>query len=125
MAAWNSEELARIGGARELRVAGRRRDGTLHGPVIIWVVRVDDDLYVRSVNGTTAAWYRGTRATREGAVRVGGEENDVAFEDVGGSDPINERIDDAYRAKYGVRSPSVGAINSPTARETTLRVLPR
>jgi hypothetical protein len=122
---WNAEELTRIAGPREIRIAGRRADGTLRDPVIIWAVRVDDDLYVRSVRGTTGAWYRGTRATHKGWIRAAGAENDVTFEDVDPSDPVNERIDDAYRAKYGARSSSVTAINSPTARETTMKVLPR
>jgi hypothetical protein len=26
--------------------------------VIIWVIRLGDDLYVRSVNGRTAAWFQ-------------------------------------------------------------------
>lgn len=125
MTIWNGEDLARIAEARELRIAGRRTDGTLRKPVIIWAVRVDDDLYVRSVNGATGAWYRGTRATHEGWIRAGGAEKDVSFEDVASSEPVNERIDEAYRAKYGARSSSVAAINSPTARETTLRMLPR
>jgi hypothetical protein len=125
MTSWDGDELARIGGIREIRIAGRRQDGTLRNPVIIWAVREGDDLYVRSVNGTTAAWYRGTRATREGWIGARGVEKDVAFEDVEPSDPVNDRIDAAYRAKYGSRSSSVTAINSPTARETTLKVLPR
>ncbi|MFN2107909.1 MAG: DUF2255 family protein [Candidatus Promineifilaceae bacterium] len=38
-----------MGNAEELRIASLRSDGTLRKPVIIWVVRVGDDLYVRSV----------------------------------------------------------------------------
>jgi hypothetical protein len=61
---WTPEELAAIDAAHEIKIAGRRRDGTLRRPVTIWLVRVGDDLYVRSVNGADAAWYRGTRARR-------------------------------------------------------------
>ena len=51
MAGWTSDELNKIGAAEELEIATVRSDGTLRKPVTIWVVRVGDDLYVRSVNG--------------------------------------------------------------------------
>ena len=43
-----SDELDRVGGAVELELAVRRRDGTLRKPVTSWVVRYGDDVYVRS-----------------------------------------------------------------------------
>jgi hypothetical protein len=46
MTAWTSEELTRIGTAEELQIASLRSDGTLRKPVIIWVVRLGDNLYV-------------------------------------------------------------------------------
>ena len=55
MTTWTNEELDKIGIAEELRIATLRRDGTRRKPVIIWVVRVDDDLYVRCVNGREGA----------------------------------------------------------------------
>jgi hypothetical protein len=51
MIAWTSDELNKIGTAEELRIASLRTNGTLRKPVIIWVARLGDDLYVRSVNG--------------------------------------------------------------------------
>ena len=48
---WTSEELNKVGNAEELQIATLRRDGTLRKPVIIWVVRVGDDLFVRCANG--------------------------------------------------------------------------
>ena len=33
------------------------------------MVRVDDDLYVRSVNGRTSDWFRGTQRRRQGRIR--------------------------------------------------------
>ena len=53
MTAWTSDELTRIGTADELELASARRDGTLRKPRTIWVVRVGDDLYVRSMYGRT------------------------------------------------------------------------
>src|SRR5216110_2459645 len=70
MAAWTNDELTKIGLAEELEIAPLRPDGTLRKPVTIWVVRLGDDLYVRSVNGRTSHWFRGTEDRREGHVRA-------------------------------------------------------
>ncbi len=51
MSSWNEDDLDRIGGAEELQSATQRPDGTLRPYVTIWVVRADDDLYVRSAYG--------------------------------------------------------------------------
>jgi hypothetical protein len=51
MTGWTSDELTRIGTTPELQLTSRRRDGTLGQPRTIWVVRVGDDLYVRSGRG--------------------------------------------------------------------------
>jgi hypothetical protein len=63
MTTWTTDELDAIGDAEELRVAALRPDGTLRNPVIIWVVRKDDELYVRSYKGAEAGWHRGTQAS--------------------------------------------------------------
>ena len=125
MTTWSPDQLHRIGTAGELRIAGVRADGTLRSPVIIWGVRVGDDVYVRSVNGTPASWYRGTRPRHEGWISSGGVEQDATFEDVDASDAVQEQIDTAYRSKYGAGSSAVAHITSATAREATLKVLPR
>jgi hypothetical protein len=52
MSQWTSDKLEKIGAAEELRIAPRRRDGSLRTPVTVWVVRVGDDLYVRSWRGS-------------------------------------------------------------------------
>jgi hypothetical protein len=48
MTAWTDEELDRVGQAQELQLASARKDGSLRPYVTMWVVRVGDDLYVRS-----------------------------------------------------------------------------
>jgi hypothetical protein len=40
-------------------------------PVTIWVVRYDDSLYVRSVNGRPSTWFRETQVRHEGRIRAG------------------------------------------------------
>jgi len=72
MTTWTSDELNKIENAEELQIASLRRDGTLRNPVTIWVVRVGEHLYVRSVNGRGSAWCQRrsgeSGADREGAV---------------------------------------------------------
>lgn len=125
MGDWDPQDFATLEGAGEIRIAGEREDGTLRSPVIIWSVVVDGELYVRSVRGRSGAWYRGTQARHRGTVAAdGAASHDVTFEDVPADDPVQDRLDDAFRAKYG-RGPSVDAITAPTALEATLRVTPR
>jgi len=77
MTTWTSDELTKIGESEELKIAARRRDGTLRKPVIIWVAPYEGSLYVRSVNGRNGAWYRGTHATHDGRIWADGFEKDV------------------------------------------------
>src|SRR3954447_665759 len=124
MTTWTSDELARIGGAEEIEIAALRPDGLLRKPVIIWVVCRGDDLYVRSVRGSTAAWFRGTQARHEGRIWADGMEKDVRF--VEADHAIDDEIDEAYRAKYRDYAPThVPPILRPEARATTLKLVPR
>lgn len=123
MAAWTSDELTRIGAAEELRIASVRSDGTLSNQVIIWAVRHGDDLYVRSVNGPTAAWFRGAQVRHEGRIWAGGVERDVSFVHVG--DVLGDELDAIYHAKYRRYPSSVDHITSPVARSATLRIVRR
>ena len=124
MTMWTSDELNKIGTAEELEIASLRRDGTLRNQVTIWVVRHGDDLYVRSVNGRTAAWFRGTQVRHEGHIQAGGVDKDVTFVD---ADPdLNDQIDAAYRTKYRRYAASiVNHIVSPAARSATIKLVPR
>ncbi len=125
MTVWTSDELNKIGTAEELKIASLRRDGTLRNPVTIWVVRLGDDLYVRSVNGRTAAWFRGTQVRHEGHIWAGGVDKEVTFVEM--ADPgINEQIDAAYRTKYRRYAASIiRSILSPNARSATIKLVPR
>ena len=124
MTAWTSDELNKIGNAEELQIASLRREGTLRKPVIIWVVRVGDNIYVRSVNGRGSAWFRGVQARHEGHVRAGGVEKDVTF--VEESDPsINDQIDDAYATKYRRYASIAKSMMTPAVRAATIKLVPR
>ena len=70
MTEWTSKELSNIGSAEEIRIAGLKADGSLRRSVIIWVVRVGNDLYVRSANGRSSGPRSGSRetASRNGVI---------------------------------------------------------
>jgi len=121
---WTSDELNRIGSAGEIRIAALRRDGTLRKPVIIWVVRVGDDLYIRSYRGREGAWFRSVQVRHAGRVWAEGLEKDISF--VAEDDPeINEQVDQAYRAKYRHDAAYVPPMVTGEVRSTTLKLVPR
>ncbi|TRO58962.1 DUF2255 family protein [Streptomyces sp. IB201691-2A2] len=122
--AWTSQELDSIEHAEELEIASVRRGGELGSRRTIWVVRVGDGIYVRSVNGPGSDWYRGTRARQEGRIQAGGVEKAVTIIDAG--DEVDDAVDTAYRTKYGhYAAYIVKAITSPEASSTTMRLEPR
>ena len=123
MTAWTSDELSSVGKADELDIASVRRDGTLRNPVTIWVVRHGDDLYVRSVNGRTGAWFRGAQDRHEARIHAGDVEKDVLLAE---TDDVNDEIDAAYRAKYRrYAARIVDTVVTPEARAATLKLVPR
>jgi hypothetical protein len=80
MTSWSTDELDRVGAADEIHITQVRSDGSLRTWVPIWVVRVGDDLYVRSYRGSGGAWYRHAIQRPEGRIRASGIERDVSFE---------------------------------------------
>jgi hypothetical protein len=125
MTSWTNDELIAIGRADELQIASLRRDGTLRNPVTIWVVRLGDDLYVRSVYGRGSAWFRGTQTRHEGHIRAGGVEKDVLFVEETNAG-VNEQIDVAYRTKYHRYAASIiNSTLSTEARSATIKLVPR
>jgi len=124
MKSWTREELDKIGNAEELRIASLRRDGSLSKPVIIWIVRVDDELYVRCANGRKGAWFRGVLTQYKGCIWAGGVEKDVTF--VEESDPvINAKIDEAYLTKYSRYPQWVAPMVTPEVRAATIKLVLR
>jgi hypothetical protein len=124
MTAWKSEELEKIGAAEELQIASLRKDGSLRSMRIIWVVRVGNDLYVRSVNGRISDWFRGVQTCHEGQIRAGRVMKDVTFLEVSVAN-INEKIDAAYAEKYHHYASIIPSINSSTARAASIKLVLR
>src|SRR4051812_42213524 len=102
---WNPTELEQIAIAREIEVSALREDGALTKPVTIWAVRVEGDLYVRSVRGDKGSWYRAAERRHEGRIEADDVAVDVAFEDA--PHHRDAEIDDAYKQKYGYPSDPV------------------
>jgi hypothetical protein len=122
--AWTRDELTRIAAAEELELASGRRDDTLGHPVTIWVVRVGDDLYVRSWKGRTGTWFRATQVRHQGQIEAGGVRKDVTFV-AETDDHLNHRIDAAYRTKYRRHDRRyVDPMVAPQARATTIKLVP-
>jgi hypothetical protein len=123
MSRWSSEELDRIGGATELRITSRRGDGSLRRYVTIWVVRVGDDIYVRSAYGYDNPWFQRALHSGQGRIRAGGVERDVRFEVP--EPEVADAVTAAYHAKYDRYGPAiVGTVVSAEAERSTLRVVP-
>ena len=89
----------------------------------MWVVRVGDDLYVRSAYGRDNPWYRRAVGSGAGRIRAGGVERDVIFAEAAtGAHPA---IDAAYHAKYDRYGPRiVGSVVGPEAHRVTIRLMP-
>jgi hypothetical protein len=120
---WSKDELHRIAEADDLHIAPFREDGMTYGtPTWIWSVAVDGALYVRPYNGRNSRWYQAALSQKAGRITAAGLTRDVAFEPVDG--PINDAIDDVYRAKYR-SSPYLGPMIGARARAATVRITPR
>jgi hypothetical protein len=83
---------------------------------------VDGALYVRGYNGQKSRWYQAAVRQKAGRIATGGMRREVTLEPVAGA--INDRIDDAYRAKYRA-SPYLDPMISARARAATVKIMPR
>lgn len=124
MNTWTPDEIGKLGSAEEIGIAPLGRDGRPRKATTIWIVRLGDDLYVRSAYGRGSAWFRAAQVRQEGRIRTGGVEKDVSFLD---ADPkLNDEIDAVYRAKYHRQGAQyVNMMVSPRARSATIKLAPR
>jgi hypothetical protein len=122
MNTWSEEELHKIAEADDLHISPFREDGKTYGtPTWIWSVVVDEALYVRAYNGQSSRWYQAAMRQKAGRITAAGMTKDVTFEPVDGA--VNDRIDDAYRAKYK-SSPYLSPMIGHRARSATVQVMP-
>lgn len=125
MTDWTRHDLEQIGTAEELQLATFKQDGTLRKPVVIWVVRVGDDLYIRSWRGPAGAWFRHIQRRHEARIVAGGVTKDVTLVDASSDEALNNKIDAAYQSKYQRYSATyVRPMIASQARATTLKLVP-
>jgi hypothetical protein len=121
--AWSKDELRKIAEVDDVHISPFREDVVTYGtPTWIWSVAVDDALYVRAYNGQNSRWYQAAMRQKAGRITAADMTKDLIFESVDG--PINDLIDDAYRAKYQGNpylSPMIGA----RAHSATVKIVPR
>ena len=123
MTDWTPDELHKIGSTDDLHISPFRADGTTLGtPTWIWSVVVDAALYVRAYNGTSSRWYGSARSKGAGRITAGSVEKDVTFTPVDDG-ALNDRIDDAYRAKYA-GSPYLPPMLTDRVRAASVRIDP-
>ncbi|MBX9244335.1 DUF2255 family protein [Actinotalea ferrariae] len=120
MSSWIPEDLTALEAASEITIATERPDGTTRRPLPIWIVRVGDELYVRSYHGPDGSWHRQVARHPYAQFRGRGREVRVRLVPVGAA---VTGVDEAYWAKYG--SGGYGAaMTTPDAAATTMRVEP-
>lgn len=119
---WTPEQLAELVGAEEL-VLVLSREGRKDLRFPVWLVVVDDALYVRSYQGVTTGWYRAVVAEQHQSIVIDGRDTRVLFEFVPRTDDVNRAIDSAYLAKYASFDYR-DAMVEPAAVDATLRILP-
>lgn len=122
MPGWNENLLDRFAESEEIRISSRRRDGSLSNPVIIWTVRVGDELFARSTYGPDKPWYRSVSLRQQGKISADGDEIDVDFET-----PLTDnldQVDEAYLQKYRQYPTIVPSCVTEMARSTTIRITP-
>jgi hypothetical protein len=122
MSTWTKDELRKIASTDDMHISPFREDGNTYGtPTWIWSVVVDDALYVRAYNGQSSRWYQAAMRQNRGRITAAGMTKGVTFEPVDRA--INDRIDDAYRAKYKT-SPYLKPMIGDRARSATVKVIP-
>jgi hypothetical protein len=123
MTTWSKDQLRKIAETDDVHISPFREDGVTYGtPTWIWSVTVDDALYVRAYNGKNSRWYLAAMRQKAGRITAAGTIKEVTFEPVDG--PINDLVDDAYRAKYH-GSPYLNPMIGARARAATVKVMPR
>lgn len=122
MSTWTPETARSLSASQEIQILTRRTDGTLRRPRIIWIVRHDDRVFIRSTNGRDADWFRGAIATGTGQIVSGGSAQEVTFTEADAN--VLPQVGEAYRAKYGNYASIVDHLEESGPRAATLEVLP-
>jgi hypothetical protein len=97
---WTSEDLRYLDASHELEIAARHANGDPGVWTPIWVVVVEDEVFVRTWHRRTTGWYGRAVASARASIRVAGHSVDVTVTVTG--ETHAEANDAAYRTKYGL-----------------------
>jgi hypothetical protein len=114
-------ELGLLDATEEIEIETAAPSGSAHR-TIIWVVVDGQDAFVRSVNGSTARWYREAVANPQVTVHAGGRALSAQVSAAADPDSIR-RVNDGLTRKYtGVTG--LREMLEPGIYDTTLRLEP-
>jgi hypothetical protein len=102
------------------------RSGAEHRYIGIWVVVVDDRVFVRPWNNKKTGWYRAFLADARGSVKI--DEREVAVRArPARAKKLNDAVDRAYSDKYTTKANHKYVKGFATAkrRAATLELVPR
>jgi hypothetical protein len=120
---FSGEDLAALTAVEEIRIETQAPGGDAHR-TIIWVVVDDGEVFVRSVNGAPARWYREAKANPAVAIHLKGRYRLPATA-IPADDPDSiDRVSEAFRAKYARWGGSLQSMLEPHTLPTTLRLEP-
>jgi hypothetical protein len=122
---FDATTLEMLNRVREVQIETTAADKPTVHRATIWVVVVGEQAFVRSEYAEAGRWYREARREPEVILHAEGEAIPVTAVLVSDPDTI-QQVSQAYRAKYGKRSPaSTEAMVAPATLEHTLRLDPR
>ena len=126
---WSEQELQTIGTEHDVVLASRRSDGSPGRGTTIWIVRLGDDVFVRSAHGRGNKWFARATAAGSGRITIGDVSRDVVFEDVsnGALNAVDRaELDRAYHGKYDGKYPKeyIDPVVDEESHGATLRLLP-
>ena len=116
------DELALLTDSEEIEIETARPGGPPHR-TIIWIVADGDDVFIRSVNGAGARWYREAIADPSVTIHVDGRALPARVEVAADPDSIRRTSDELAR-KYATHGQSLRSMLVPDILDTTLRVVP-
>lgn len=122
---FDAHTLEMLGRVREVEIETTSLDGERRHRTIIWFVVVGDQTYIRSEYAEAGRWYREARSEPRVILHAEGAALPATAVLANDAETV-EAVSDAYRAKYGKRSPgSTEAMVAPHTLEHTLRLDPR
>jgi hypothetical protein len=115
------EELALLAEAEEIEIETAQPGGPPHR-TIIWIVADGDDVFIRSVNGAEARWYREAIADPAVTIHVGDRALPARVEVATDADSV-QRTNEELTRKY-TNIPGLSPMLKPDTFDCTLRVVP-